>query len=133
MSEPFQAWGEDDTDGQAQREPAVEFAWDEVDSASIGFSGDDAIARARVEGGQAMLSALLSVCAEGLTRIDRKDRRASKIGVRLLCAAAVMRPGQVSSARVRDIAALLGMHHRPVFAVIQKMREALNRIDRSGT
>ncbi len=127
MSDHIGAWSEDDADGNAHREPAVDFNWSEVESAFSGYVDSETVEKARSDGGMAMLTALLIMCSENVRSIKRKDQRANLIGVRLLCAAAVMRPGQVTDRRQRDIAAILGVNIRTVERAMAHVRGVLKR------
>lgn len=127
MTDQDAAWSEDDADGHAHREPAVDFAWGEVESSLAGHVDQETLERAMVEGGQAMISAMLAICAEGVRGIRRREQRAGLIGVRLLCAAALMRPGQVTERRQKDIAALLGVDIRTVERAMAHVRSAIGR------
>lgn len=131
MNDPEAAWGEDGADGQAVREPAVGFPW-----ADVGGMADhdvrELVEQARRDGASEMLSMLVSLCAEGVTKVTQRDARARTVGLRLLCAAALLRPGQVTEQRQRDIASMIGVHQSSVCRVLQYVRGALKRMERAG-
>lgn len=117
MNDSETAWGEDGADGHAVREPAVGFDWGSIPGASEQSACD-----ARREGAEEMLSRIVEVCAEGVESIRGKRHRTHTVGMRLLCMAALARPGQAVEMEIEKIERLTGMKRANIFRIMALMR-----------
>lgn len=120
MTDEHAAWSEDDADGVAHRERAVPFDWSAVDSVP-----SSAVDDARREGAEEMLSRIVSVCAEGVEAIRGKRQRTHAVGLRLLCMAALTRPGQAVDLEIQKIEKLTGMKRANIFRIMAMMRRSM--------
>lgn len=124
MTKTFVAFGEDDEDGQARRELTQGFDFEAVDRGLGTVEAMDAVVDGHAAA-QEMLSHIIEICAEGLSRIDRIDRRASAAGLRVFCIGLAMRPGQVETSKIREVASLLGVTHEAVRKVLVHVRRRI--------
>lgn len=124
MSKTFVAWGEDDEEGNAPRELAQGFDFEAVER-GLGTveSMEAGCSRAAIE--SEILSRILEVCAEGLDRIDRIDRRASTVGTRFLCVAMYLRPKQCDAGSVAKLASTLGVSKHSLHRVYRHVKRRL--------
>lgn len=120
MIDPEPAWSEDDAEGHAHREPSVGFDWGAVDQQPASAMDD-----ARREGAEEMLSRIVSVCAEGVELIRGKRHRTHTVGLRLLCMAALTRPGQAVELEIQKIEKLTGMKRANIFRIMAMMRRSM--------
>lgn len=125
MSKTFVAFGEDDEEGHARRELAQGFDYEAVDRGLGTVEAMDAgYSRASIE--SEVLSRILEVCAEGLDKIDRTDRRASTVGTRFLCVAMYLRPKQCDAGSVAKLAKTLGVSKHSLHRVYRHVKRRLS-------
>jgi len=122
MSDPEASWGEDGADGNAQRELSVPFDFGAVDAQPA-----EAMDEARREGAEEMLSKIVSICAEGVEAIRGKRQRTHAVGLRLLCLAALTRPGQAVEMEIQKIKALTGMSRPQIFRILYLVKSRIRR------
>lgn len=123
MTDPFLAFQRNAETDETEPVMASEFDWDEL---ALRMERDEKpgalLAEARQEGGREMLSQIVAVCAEGVMQIRGKSTRVEVVGLRLLCAAAVLRPGQAMDRSVRTMAKATGINVSHIHRVIKQMR-----------
>ena len=111
MSDPFLAWERNADTEESERVLATQFDWESIEGSSEEIMGTKA------EAAELVISEMIRLCAEGITKLDRKDQRAKTVGLRFLCFCSMYRPGQAFEPELHKIAELTGTNHKSVYKV----------------
>lgn len=121
--DPFLAFEHNPDSEESEKILAAGFDWGELER-RLETAEDPAevIAQARAEGMMEMLTKILSICAEGVMNIKQVSKRTDVIGIRLLCVAALLRPGQAVERNTVAIAEATGLEVSGVRKIMARMR-----------
>lgn len=126
MTDPFLAFERNPDSEEAEKILAAGFDWSELERRlESDTDPEEVIAQARAEGNMEMLSKILAICAEGVMDIRQVSKRSGVIGSRLLCAAAILHPGQAIEARVSAICEATGLKRTEAFRRMAEVRKRM--------
>ena len=126
MTDPFLAIEHNPDTEESEKILAAGFDWEDLERRmETDPDHKEVIAQARAEGNMEMLSKIISICAEGVTNIDRVESRKSVITARLLCLAAILHPGQAIDARVSALSKATGLGRAMMFRTLSYVRKRI--------
>ena len=123
MNDHFLAFENNPDSEESEKILAQGFDWSELER-RLETDPDPAevIAQARAEGNMEMLSKIVAICAEGVMEIPQEGKRVEVIGLRLLCASALLRPGQAVEKSSSTLAKVTGLTYRRINQVLKQVR-----------
>ena len=80
---------------------------------------------AEQDGARMGISAFIEICAEDASSVRQITRRTHVIGLRALCLAAIIHPGQVTEQSAKEVAKFTGMDVKYIFRMMHKMKSRL--------
>lgn len=97
------------------------FDWDAIERGM----GERGIKEIELDGARTAISAVFAICAEDVRSVRQVTRRTHVIGLRLLCFAAIIRPGQVMEQSANEVAKFTGMDVKYIFRMMKKIRHRM--------
>ncbi len=97
------------------------FDWDAIERGM----GERGIKEIEMDGARTAVSAVFAICAEDVRSVRQVTRRTHVIGLRLLCLAAIMHPGQVTEKDAESVADLTKMDVAYIFRMMKKIRHRM--------
>lgn len=73
-----------------------------------------------------VITKLVQICGDGVSRIKRKDRKASRIGVTFICACAILRRGQIDNESITAMADAIGVSRQYMWRAMVAVRKKMN-------
>ena len=123
MNDPFLAFENNPDSEESEKILARGFDWSELERRlETATDPAEVIAQARAEGNMEMLSKIVAICAEGVMDVSNPGKRCEVIGLRLLCATALIRPGQAVERSTATLAKITRMHVRRIQQVMKELR-----------
>ena len=127
MTDPFLAFEHNPDTEESEKILAAGFDWEELERRlETDPDPKEVIAQARAEGNMEMLSKIVAICAEGVMDIKQKSKRTEGVGLRLLCAAAALHPGQALEKSTSQLSKVTGIGIRRIQIVLKEITPKIN-------